>query len=485
MNQRYDIVLVWAGIMSATLATLLHELDPTLTIAIYEQLDQPALESSDARNNAGTWHSAFCELNYTPQSKDGSVKIDKAVVIAEAFEVSKQFWSTLIEKWYGDPDQWIYSIPHCSIVFGEEDVQFLRTRWEKMVQNPLFAQMRYSEDVDQIREWMPLVMQWREVGQKIAATHMELGTDVNFGNLTRSMVSHLTQSGVVSLFTHHEVSDMTKGSDGLWSLRVQNLHTHRWLSVRAKFVFIGAGGGALHLLQNSGITERKGLGGFPVSGQWLVCHNPDIIAQHTVKVYGKAALWAPPMSVPHLDTRIIDGQKSLLFGPFAWFTTKFLKSGSWLDLPLSLAWHNIISMIWAGIHNIPLTRYLIEQVLQSSDDRIAALREYMPSADAKDRELREAWYRVQIIKPDSKQGGVLQFGTEVIVSWDHTLATLLWASPGASTSVDIMLRIVEQCWPQYHDKISTLIPSYGQKLYENSKLLVKVRERSKKLLKLQ
>jgi malate dehydrogenase (quinone) len=327
------------------------------------------------------------------------------------------------------------------------------------------------------------VMQGREVGQKIAATRMSLGTDVNFWALTRSMINHLTQSGVVSLFTRHEVTDLTQ-QEGGWIIEVTDRSTKQSTKVGAKFVFIGAGGWAIELLQKSGIIERKGLGGFPVSGQWLVCHNPDIVVQHEAKVYGKAALWAPPMSVPHLDTRIIDGKKALLFGPFAWFTTKFLKTGSWWDLPLSLAWHNLRSMIGAGMHNIPLTRYLIEQVLQSSDDRIAALREYMPEAQMQDWELREAWYRVQIIKPDSKQGGVLQFGTEVIVSWDKTLATLLWASPGASTSVDIMLKIVEQCWPQYHDKMSELIPSCGQKLADHPDLLEEVRARSKKLLKL-
>ncbi len=469
--------------MSATLATLLHELDPGLTIAIYEQLDAVALESSDVWNNAGTGHSAFCELNYTPQAKDGSVDIGKAVKITQAFELSRDFWATLVEKWYGDPDQWIHTVPHCSVVFGEEDVQFLRTRWEAMVQNPLFAQMQYSEDPDQIREWMPLVMKGREWSQKIAATYMDLGTDVNFGNLTRSMITHLTESGVVSLYTRHEVTDLLQ-QDGWWMLDATDGRAKQSSQVSARFLFIGAGWGAINLLQKSWVLERKWLGGFPVSGQRLVCTNPDIINQHGVKAYGKAVLWAPPMSVPHLDIRIIDGRKALLFGPFAWFTTKFLKTGSWLDLPLSLAWHNVVSMLGAGLHNIPLTRYLIQQVLQSPEDRIKALREYMPTAQAYDWQLKEAWYRVQIIKPDSSQGWVLQFGTEVIVSWDKTLATLLWASPWASTAVEIMLNIIKQCWPQYVDQIGTLIPSYGQNLADNSALLEEVRERSKKLLKL-
>jgi malate dehydrogenase (quinone) len=306
---------------------------------------------------------------------------------------------------------------------------------------------------------------------------------VNFGNLTRSMIGHLIESGVVSLFTSHEVKDLSKHNQW-WNVSVFDCISSTSVEVATKFVFIWAWGWAFDLLQQSQISERRWLWGFPVSWQWLVCINPDIIAQHEAKVYGKATLWAPPMSVPHLDTRIIDDTKSLLFGPFAWFTTKFLKQWSWLDLPLSLARHNIRSMIGAWIHNIPLTRYLIGQVLQSPQDRITALREYMPSADMKDRELREAWYRVQIIKPDLQQGGVLQFGTEVIISWDRTLATLLWASPGASTSVDIMLKIIEQCWPQYIDTIHTLIPSYGQDLANDPELLQKARTRSQQLLKL-
>ncbi len=325
-QQEYDIVLVWAGIMSATLATLLHELDPNLTIAIYEKLDWLALESSDARNNAGTWHSAFCELNYTPQAKDGSVDISKAVKITQAFELSRDFWTMLVERWYGDPDQWIHGVPHCSVVFGEEDVKFLHTRYEAMVQHSFFAQMQYSEDPDQIRAWMPLVMQWRDPHQVVAATYMTQGTDVQFGSLTRSMIAHLIKSGVVSLFTQHEVTDLRQ-HHGAQQLDITDRRQHHSSTISAGFVFLWAWWKAISLLQKSWIVERKGLGGFSVSGQRLVCTNPDIINQHGVKAYGKATLGAPPMSVPHLDSRIIDGRKALLFGPFAWFTTKFRQDG--------------------------------------------------------------------------------------------------------------------------------------------------------------
>lgn len=480
--QQYDIVLVGAGIMSATLASLVHELDPSLTIAIYERLDEIALESSAVMNNAGTWHSAFCELNYTPQATDGSVDIGKALEIVQQFELSKQYWSYLVSQWYTDrPQDFIHQTPHCSVVFGEEDVKFLRARWEAMTQSPLFAGMQYSDNPDQIREWMPLVMQWRDVSQSVAATHMAIGTDVNFGQLTRVMIDHLVSEGALDLYLEHEAVWLDR--DGSWR-RVQFDTPGGQVSVHAGFVFAGTGGGSFELMEDSKIRERRGYGGFPVSGQWLVCTNPDIITQHAAKVYGKAALWAPPMSVPHLDTRMVDGERKLLFWPFAGFTTQFLKHGSWWDLPLSFAWHNIKSMIGAWIYNIPLTRYLIEQVLQNPKDRLAALREYMPSAQMQDRELQEAGYRVQIIKPDPSKWWRLQFGTDVVVSEDKSFATLLWASPGASVSVDIMLRIVEQCWPQYHNKISKIIPSYGQKLSDDPVLLGQVRATSQEVLQL-
>jgi malate dehydrogenase (quinone) len=477
--QTYDVVLVWAGIMSATLGALLHELDPKITVWIYESQDGIASESSDVMNNAWTGHSAFCELNYTPQASDGSIDISKALTIVEQFEVSKQFWSTLTQKWYfSTPHSYINAIPHCSVVFGKKDVEFLKTRYEALQKNHLFHGMEYSEDPALISTWMPLITKNRDLSTPIAATHMSIGTDIDFGSLTRQMISHLTISDHVYMHNNHRVVDLRKQSDGLRHISVHDTIANTTHIVRAPFVFIGAGGWALPLLQKSGIAERKWFWWFPVSGQRLVCNNPEIIEQHYAKVYGKAALGAPPMSVPHLDTRIIDGKKALLFGPYAWFTTKFLKKWSFLDLPKSIKYHNMIAMIAAGAHNIPLTTYLINQVRQSSDDRLAALREYMPDAHKDDRDLIEAGYRVQIIAPDAKHWGKLQFGTEVIVSADKSFSTLLGASPWASTSVSIMVEIVEKCFPQYIDRITDIIPSYGTSLGDNNNLLGTIRKRT-------
>ncbi|NIG53078.1 malate:quinone oxidoreductase [Chitinophaga sp. Cy-1792] len=486
-----DVVLIGAGIMSATLGMLLKELEPELTIAIYERLDVAAAESSDAWNNAGTGHSAFCELNYTPQKPDGSVEIKKAVNIAEQFEVSRQFWAYLVENnIVSHPQEFIQSIPHMSFVWGEENVDYLRKRYKSLQQCHLFQGMEYSEDHQQLREWMPLVMQNRDAQQKVAATHMEMGTDVNFGALTRELFKHLSQMEGVSMHFNHDVRDLKKTDDGLWQIKVKNRDTREKNTLRAKFVFIGAGGGSLPLLEKSGIPEGKGFGGFPVSGQWLRCNNPEIIARHQAKVYGKASVGAPPMSVPHLDTRMIDGQKALLFGPYAGFSTKFLKNGSIFDLPMSIKANNIHPMVSAGLDNIPLTKYLIAQVRQKPEDRLEALREYFPDAEMKDWELEIAGQRVQVIKKDPEHGGILEFGTEVVSAADGSIAALLGASPGASTAVSIMLNLLKRCFKEeleteeWQTKLKKMIPSYGQSLLNNPELTKKLRKWTTNVLEL-
>lgn len=485
-----DVILIGAGIMSATLGLLLKELEPNLSIEIYERLDIAAAESSDAWNNAGTGHSAFCELNYTPQKADGSVDIKKAVQIAESFEVSKQFWTYLVDKnILSDPNLFIKNIPHLSFVWGKDNVSFLKTRFNALQQCNLFEDMQYSEDADTIKEWAPLVMEGRANDEEVAATKMEMGTDVNFGSLTREMFSYLSKQAHVKLHFHHEIRELDK-KDGNWEVKVKNLETGKKRKRVAKFVFIGAGGGSLPLLEKSDIPEGKGFGGFPVSGQWLKCTNEAVIARHHAKVYGKAAVGAPPMSVPHLDTRMINGRQALLFGPYAGFSTKFLKNGSFLDLPLSIKFNNIRPMISAGLHNLDLTKYLIEQVRQSPEDRFEALKEYLPTAEIKDWELETAGQRVQVIKKDEKEGGILEFGTEVVSAADGSIAALLGASPGASTAVSIMLDLLDRCFKtklqtaEWQTKIRTMIPTYGEKLAENDALCAETRERTSAVLKL-
>ncbi|MDB5231955.1 MAG: malate:quinone oxidoreductase [Chitinophagaceae bacterium] len=487
-NTTPDVVLIGAGIMSATLGMLIKQLEPNTTIEIYERLNIAAAESSDAWNNAGTGHSAFCELNYTPEKADGSIEIDKAIKIAESFEISKQFWAYLIEHKIIDvPGSFIRTVPHMSFLWGDKNVDYLRKRHEVLTQCHLFRQMKYSEDRQQLTKWMPLVMQGRKDNEKLAATYMPLGTDVNFGNLTRCLFQCLQKREGVTIHFNHEVKTLKKVEDK-WSIKVKECDTgkKRWL--QAKFVFIGAGGGALPLLLKSGIKEAKGFGGFPVSGQWLKCKNREEIEKHDAKVYGKAPVGSPPMSVPHLDTRIIKGKKELLFGPYAGFTTKFLKKGSFLDLILSIRLNNIRPMILAGLHNIPLTKYLIQQVRQTPRERLDALKEFVPTAKLEDWELETAGQRVQVIKKDEKEGGILEFGTEVVSEADGSIAALLGASPGASTAVSIMLALMKKCFKEkmeqerWQQKLKEMIPSLGQSLGEDAELCESIRAWTNKVL---
>ena len=491
IRSQSDVVLIGAGIMSATLGLILKELQPDIKIEIYERLDMAAAESSDAWNNAGTGHSAFCELNYTPESEDGSINPKKAIGIAESFEVSRQFWAYLVQQnKVSSPENFIKSIPHLSFVWGEKNVEYLKTRFEALHSNPLFKQMVFSTDFEQLKEWMPLVMEGRNESEKVAATSMAIGTDVNFGELTRNIFSYLTKLDGVTMYFNHEVQKLRQREDKSWRIKITDLATGQKRKAYTKFVFIGAGGGSLPLLEKANVPEGKGYGGFPVSGQWLKCTNPEVIAKHQAKVYGKASVGAPPMSVPHIDSRMINGERQLLFGPFAGFSTRFLKNGSYSDLPLSIKPDNIIPMLAAGIKNIPLTKYLIEQVRQSPKDRINALREYVPGARSKDWKLERAGQRVQVIKKDEKEGGILEFGTEVITTADGTLAVLLGASPGASTAVSIMVDLIGRCFkdeietPEWQEKLKVMIPSYGQTLNDNPALLAEIRKDTASVLKL-
>ena len=476
-----DVLLVGAGAMSTTLGMLLKQLDPSINIVMVERLDHVAHESTDGWNNAGTGHAAYCELNYTPQKPDGSIDTSKAFAINSAFEVSLQFWSYLVKTGaLPSPKNFIHPTPHQSFVWGEENVEFLRKRYETLSKSPLFADMEYSEDPAVLSEWMPLVIKNRDPMQKIAGTRVRYGSDVDFGSLARNMANYLAKQDNFELLLNRSVKDLDKTKEG-WKVELKNSKTGKEETIVARFVFLGAGGGALPLLQVSGVPEGDGYGGFPVSGQWLVCKKPEIVEQHLAKVYGLAPIGAPPMSVPHLDTRIINGQKALLFGPFAGFTTKFLKQGSILDLPKSVRANNLKSMLSVGKNNMDLTRYLISEVMQSHEARVDSLRKFFPDAKDEDWELAYAGQRVQIIKKDKEKGGKLEFGTEVISTKDGSLAALLGASPGASTAVNTMINILERCFAErftdeeWKAKLLEMVPSYGQSLVDNAELQQRVR----------
>jgi malate dehydrogenase (quinone) len=459
--------MIGGGIMSATLASLLHQLEPDWTITIFEKLGDVALESSNPWNNAGTGHSALCELNYTPERADGTIDISSAVKVNEQFQVSRQFWSFLVNQgMLPAPQQFINPVPHMSFVWGEDNVAYLKKRYEALKDHPLFAGLEYSEDASVIRSWAPLLIPGRKKAQPIAATRIVAGTDVDFGSLTRLLLDGLLKDGV-DLKLEHRVTSLKQRSDGSWRIKMRHEVGGTPVQADAKYVFVGAGGAALNLLQRSGIKEIRGYGGFPISGQFLRSDNPKLVAQHQAKVYGKAAVGSPPMSVPHLDTRVVGGTPSLLFGPYAGFSTKYLKTGSYLDLFAALRWHNLFTFIGAGLTNLSLVWYLVTEVLSTASKRHRALQQFAPRAQRRDWRLITAGQRVQIMKRVNGKA-MIQFGTEVVASADGSIAGLLGASPGASTAVPIMLDVLAKCFPDrlpaWEPELKRMIPSYGTQL---------------------
>ncbi len=482
-----DVVLIGGGIMSATLGTMLKELEPNWSIALYENLHQAGQESSDPWNNAGTGHAALCELNYAPAGSDGTVDITKALNINEQYRVSMQYWSHLVKNGtLKDPKSFINSLPHMSFVWGEDHATYLQTRYQAMAANALFVDMQHTEDHDEIASWAPLLIDGRAAGQRVAASRFESGTDVDFGALTRQLMAQLADDAEINY--GHKVTSLARDTDGRWEVGVKDRLNGEKFTTKARFVFIGAGGGALELLQSSGIPEAKGFGGFPISGQFLRATNPDVIDQHHAKVYGQAAVGAPPMSVPHLDTRFVDGRRSLMFGPYAGFSTNFLKTGSILDLPKSIRPHNLGTMLNVAKDNFDLVGYLVSEVAKTHGKKVDTLRDFYPNAVDDEWELITAGQRVQVMKKDPVKGGVLQFGTELVSGADGSIAALLGASPGASTAASIMVELLRRSFPErftgWETKLTDMIPSLGQRLNDNPSLLAEVTKETTKTLQL-
>lgn len=488
-NEVKDAVLIGAGIVSATLGALLKEFNPDIKMTILEVRSSGAEESSSAWNNAGTGHAGLCELNYTPFIPGQEVNLKKAIFTNAQFEVSRSFWSHLVQNGaFQTPRDFINPVPHCSFVQGEANVAFLKERYEKLRQHPGFAKMSFSDDTQQIKDWAPLVANGRPAGEKMALTRVEGGTDVSFGALTKKLLNHLDVQQNIDVGYCERVEDIKRVHD-VWEVKSKNIITGAESLIRTRFVFIGAGGAALLLLQKSGIPEGRCIGGFPVSGQWLRCDNPEIVEQHHAKVYGLSTEGLPTVVAPHLDTRIIDGKKSILFGPYAGFTTKFLKKGSYFDTLSSVRLDNIEPMVSVGIHNLDFIRYLINQSTQTMEKRMAALHRFYPLAREGDWKRQIAGQRVQIIKRDQYGRSILQMGTEVISSSDKSLAALLGASPGASVSVSVMLKLIENCFPEqvkgaWADKIKKIFPAREEELQKDAALYNKVHDLATSVLQL-
>ncbi|EIZ8958085.1 malate dehydrogenase (quinone) [Cronobacter sakazakii] len=480
-TEKTDVLLIGGGIMSASLGTVLQEIQPDWKQLMVEKLDGVALESSNGWNNAGTGHSANMELNYTPEREDGSIDVTKALEINEAFMISRQFWSSQVKRGVlNDPHSFINSTPHMSFVWGDKNVEYLTKRYQALQQTTLFQGMQFSTDQQQIKKWAPLIIEGRDPKQKVAATWTPVGTDVNYGEITRQLVGSLKKTSNFKLETSSEVTDFKRNADNSWHVTITDVNSGKEHAVDAKYVFIGAGGGALKLLQKTGIPEADNYAGFPVGGSFLVSENPEIARQHGEKVYGQASVGAPPMSVPHLDARFLDGKRVVLFGPFATFSTKFLKNGSFFDLLSTTTTSNFMPMTDVGLDNFDLVKYLIGQVMLSDEDRFEALKEYYPTARKEDWKLIQAGQRVQIIKKDPEKGGVLKLGTEIVTDQQKTLAALLGASPGASTAAPISINVIKQLFPEqfkseaWQSKLREIVPSYGQKLNGNVALTQQV-----------
>lgn len=489
VTDEVDVLLIGAGIMSATLGSMLMQLEPGWSQMVLERLDGPAEESSSPWNNAGTGHSALCELNYTPEV-GGKIQTNKALAVNEKFQVSRQFWAYLLEKGLlENARDFINPVPHVSFAQGHKQVGYLKKRYEALHKHPLFPGMKFTEDKDEFSDFLPLMAQGRDfASDPVAISWMDAGTDINYGALTRQFLDVAAHHGVTIRYGHEVTDIRPKGAQ--WKVTAKNVHTGDQKVVLANFVFVGAGGMALPLLQKAGIPEIRGFGGFPVSGQWLRCTNPEIIEQHHAKVYGKASVGAPPMSVPHLDTRVIDGKRGLLFGPYAGWTPKFLKKGSWLDLPKSLRPTNVMSLLSVGVQEMALTKYLITEVLKDQEARMEVLRGYMPEARSEDWELVHAGQRVQVIKPIvGPRFGSLEFGTALINNSEGSIAGILGASPGASIAPAAMLELLERCFGdhmvEWGDKIKEMVPSYGIKLATHTDLFHEQWDRTQRILKLE
>ncbi|WP_065647404.1 malate dehydrogenase (quinone) [Pantoea eucrina] len=489
--EKTDVLLIGGGIMSASLGTWLQELQPGWKQLMVERLDGVAMESSNGWNNAGTGHSANMELNYTPERADGSIDVSKALEINESFMITRQFLTSQVERGVlHDPRSFINSTPHMSFVWGDKNVEYLTKRYAALQKTTLFQGMKFSTDHKQIEQWAPLVMEGRDPAQKVAATWTPVGTDVNYGEITRQLIGSLKKDQNFTLETSSEVTDFKRNGDNSWHVTIKDVKSGKDRSVDAKYVFIGAGGAAIKLLQKTGIPEADNYGGFPVGGSFLMTENPAITSRHLQKVYGQASVGAPPMSVPHIDARNLDGKKVVLFGPFATFSTKYLKNGSLFDLLSATTTSNVMPMTHVGIDNFDLVKYLIGQVMLTDDDRFAALKEYYPNARKEDWKLIQAGQRVQIIKKDADKGGVLKLGTEIVTDQQKTVAALLGASPGASTAAPITLNVMKSLFPQqfaspeWQEKIRSIVPSFGQKLNGNTALTQQIWDNTASVLQL-
>lgn len=485
---RTDIVLVGAGIMSATLGALLRLLEPDWSVTVVERLDGVGAESSNPWNNAGTGHAGLCEMNYTPTRPDGSIDIGKAVLINEQFQVTRQFWAYATENGIlPDVRGFLHPVPHVSFVRGADGVDYLRRRRAALASNPLFAATELIEDPAEFARRLPFMAAGRDFAEPVALNWAAEGTDVDFGALSRQLIGYCVRTGVTTLFGH-DVRNLARQPDGSWNVTVGNRRTGEKRKLSAKFVFVGAGGDALPLLQKAGIPEIRGFAGFPIGGRFLRTASPARTAEHRAKVYGAPSPGAPPLGALHLDLRYVNGKPWLVFGPYAGWSPKFLKHGHFSDLPRSIRLNNLMSLLGVGVAELTLVNYLVDQLRLTEPERVRVLREFAPSATDSDWELTVAGQRVQVIRRDRRRGGVLEFGTTMVGAADGSIVGLLGGSPGASTAVPAMLEVLARCFcNRYQSWLPTLkeiVPSLGAELSREPALYEELRSWTATTLKL-
>jgi len=487
-DDEVDVLLIGGGIMSATLGAMIHALEPGWSQVVYERLEGPAQESSYPFNNAGTGHSALCELNYTPE-KNGRVDVSKAMAINEKFQLSRQFWSHQVGAGVlPDPRGFINPVPHVSFGQGEDQIAYLRRRYDALSANHMFPNMQFTDDQDKFARMLPLMAEGRDFdAEPVAISWTDAGTDINYGELSKQFFNAAKENGTEIRYGH-EVTNL-KREGNFWKVNVKNLRTGDKRVTRARFVFVGAGGYALDLLRKAGVPEVRGYAGFPISGMWLRTTNPELVEKHQAKVYGKAKVGAPPMSVPHLDLRVVDGEQSLLFGPYGGWTPKFMKEGSYLDLFKSIRPDNIPSYLGVAATNLNLVTYLVQEVFRDFDGKMEVLREYYPEADPKDWDEVVAGQRVQVIKPAAAPNfGTLEFGTALVNDQNGTIAGILGASPGASITPAAMLELLERCFGErmieWGDKLHDMFPTYGKSLKHDKRAYDEQWQMTQKTLRL-
>ncbi|NLU84424.1 malate:quinone oxidoreductase [Rhodococcus sp. HNM0569] len=448
-----DILLIGGGIMSTTLAAMLALDEPTRRITLVERAGSLAAESSSAWNNAGTGHSGYCELNYMPDPEDPR----GPQAVADLYARTRDWWSALERRGLLDTADFLHPTPHIDLVFGNRDVEYLRRRFATLVRDPRFRDMEYTEDPDVIAQWAPLTMRGRHAPEPMAATRHRHGTDIDFGALTRTLGELVARSGG-TIATSHEVRRLYRRAEGGWTVTGKNTKDGGAFRIHAAFVFVGAGGRALRLLQQGGVPEVRGYGVLPVGAGFFRCSRAEVVEHHEGKVYGQADVGAPPMSVPHLDKRMVDGRGHVMFGPYAMFSTRLLKHGSLVDFFATLQWHNLPVLAAALRDNLGLVRYLIGQLLASDRRKFAQLRRFYPEADRDHWEFFAAGQRAQLVTPDPDRGGALRSGTELVMSEDRSIAGLLGASPGASVAVPAMEDLVRECFPQTKPSSAPRLP---------------------------